>query len=150
MVSLVDIVPQTKTVELSIGTVELHGLGLRHIADLLLRFPELRKLWANGAPALDVDTLIESAPDAVGCIIAFAASQPEAADTIGDALSLDDAAECLIAIRELTMPGGVDPFVEKLSRLLGADALPSGREAATNTPLPPSNSSHAATVPATS
>ena len=149
MVSLVDIVPQTRPVELSIGTVELRGLGLRHIADLLVRFPELRKLWAGGAPAFDVDTLIEAAPDAVGCIIAIAASQPEAAETIGDALSIDDAAECLIAIRELTMPGGVDPFVEKLSRLLGADALPSGKEAATNTPPPPSNSSHAATAPAT-
>jgi len=149
MVSLVDIVPQTRPVELSIGTVELRGLGLRHIADLLVRFPELRKLWAGGAPALDVDSLIEAAPDAVGAIIAIAASQPEAAETIGDALSIDDAAECLIAIRELTMPGGVDPFVEKLARLLGADALPSGKEADTNTPPPPSNSSHAATAPAT-
>jgi len=149
MVSLVDIVPQTRTVALSIGEVELRGLGLRHIADLLVRFPELRKLWAGGAPALDVDTLIEAAPDAVGAIIAIAASQPEAAETIGDALSLDDAAECLIAIRELTMPGGVDPFVEKLSRLLGADDLPSGKAAATSTPPPPSNSSHSATVSAT-
>lgn len=149
MVSLVDIIPQTRPVALSVGTVELRGLGLRHIADLLLRFPELRKLWANGAPALDVDTLIEAAPDAVGAIIAIAASQPEAAETIGDALSLDDAAECLIAIRELTMPGGVDPFVEKLSRLLGADADLVGREAVTSTLLPPSNSSHAATVPPT-
>ena len=149
MVSLVDIVPQTRPVALSIGTVELRGLGLRHIADLLVRFPELRKLWAGGAPALDVDTLIEAAPDAVGAIIAIAASQPEAAETIGDALSIDDAAECLIAIRELTMPGGVDPFVERLSRLLGADALPSGKEAATNTPPPPNSSSPAATASAT-
>ena len=149
MVSLVDIVPQTRTVALSIGSVELRGLGLRHVADLLVRFPELRKLWAGGAPALDVDTLIEAAPDAVGAIIAIAASQPEAAETIGDALSLDDAAECLIAIRELTMPGGVDPFVERLARLLGADADPVGKGAATNTPPPPNSSSHTDTLPAT-
>jgi len=149
MVSLVDIVPQSRTVELSIGAVELRGLGLRHIADLLVRFPELRKLWAGGAPALDIDTLIETAPDAVGTIIAIAASQPEAAATIGDVLSIDDAAECLIAIRELTMPGGVDPFVEKLSRLLGADALPAGREAATNTPPPPNSLSHSDMLPGT-
>lgn len=149
MVSLVDIVPQTRTVELSIGPVELHGLGLRHIADLLLRFPELRKLWIDGAPALNIDVLIAAAPDAVGAIIAIAASQPEAAETIGDTLSLDDAAECLIAIRELTMPGGVNPFVERLGRLLGADDALSGRAAATSTPPPPNNSSHAGTVPAT-
>lgn len=149
MVSLVDIVPQSRTVELSIGAVELRGLGLRHIADLLVRFPELRKLWAGGAPALDIDTLIETAPDAVGTIIAIAASQPEAAATIGDVLSIDDAAECLIAIRELTMPGGVDPFVEKLSRLLGGDALPAGREADTNTPPRPNSLSHTDMLPAT-
>jgi hypothetical protein len=149
MVSLVDIVPQTRTVELSIGTLQLHGLGLRSIAALLMECPELRKLWVNGAPALDIDTVICEAPSAVGLIIAIAAHQEDAADNIADALSLDDAAECLIAIRELTMPGGVDPFVEKLARLLGADALPSGREAATSMPPPPSNSSHAATAPAT-
>jgi len=149
MVSLVDIIPQTRTVALSIGEVELHGLGLRSIAALLMECPELRKLWVNGAPALDIDTVICEAPSAIGLIIAMAARQDDAADSIADALSLDDVAECLIAIRELTMPGGVDPFVERLARLLGADADPVGKGAATNTPLPPSNSSHAATVPAT-
>ena len=150
MVSLVDIVPQTRTVEIAAGALELRGLGLRQISDLLLRFPELRKLWASGAPALEVDALIEAAPDTIGAIIAAAAGQPEAAGNIAEALPLDDLAECLIAIRELTMPGGVDPFVARISRLLGADGdLLSGRAAATNTPPPPSNSSHADTLPAT-
>lgn len=139
MVSLVDIVPQTRSVELSIGAVELRGLGLRHIAELLLRFPELRKLWANGAPVLDVDMLLVAAPGAVGSVIATAAGQPEAAETIIDTLSIDDIAECLIVVRELTMPGGVDPFVERLGRLLGAAAPPSGREADTNMLPPPSS-----------
>lgn len=140
MVSLVDIVPQTRDVEITGGTLTLRGLGLRHIADLLVRYPELRKLYANGAPALDFDELVETAPAAVGSIIAAAAGQPEAADSVTDKLSLDDVMECLIAIRELTMPGGADPFVEKLARLLGADAAPlPGREADTNMPLEPSS-----------
>ena len=133
MVSLVDIVPQTRIVFIEAGDLELRGLGLRHIADLLLRFPELRKLWVSGAPALDVETLIENAPDAISAIIATAAGQPEAAKQVADALAIDDVLECLIAIRELTMPGGADPFAEKLARLLGADAL-AGRAADTNMP----------------
>jgi hypothetical protein len=140
MVSLVDIVPQTRDVEIAGGTLRLRGLGLRHIADLLVRYPELRKLYANGAPALDFDELLKTAPGAVGSIIAAAAGQPEAADNVLDALSIDDVMDCLIVIRELTMPGGADPFVEKLVRLLGGDAaiLP-GREADTNMLLEPSS-----------
>jgi hypothetical protein len=147
MVSLVDIVPQTRVVDIAGGELQLRGLGLRHIADLLVRYPELRKLWVNGAPAADIETLIEAAPGAIGSIIATAADQPEAADHIADALSLEDVAECLIAIRELTMPGGANPFAGKLARLLGAeqeaedqdDSHQSGRAADTNMPLSPSS-----------
>ena len=149
MVSLVDIVPQTRTVEIGAGELKLRGLGLRHIAELLLRFPELRKLWIDGAPVLDIEVLIETAPDAIGTIIAEAASQPEAAGNISLSLSLEDVFECLIVIRELTMPGGVNPLVERLGRLLGADDAQVGKAAATSMPRQPSNSSHPATVPAT-
>jgi hypothetical protein len=94
LVSLIDIVPQTRTVQIAEGELVLRGLGLRQIANLLVRFPELRKLMAEGAPALDIDVLLGLAPDAIGTIVAEAAGQPEAAATIADALSLVDMAEC--------------------------------------------------------
>jgi hypothetical protein len=148
MVSLVDIIPQRRTVELSVGSLELRGLGLRHIADLLLLHPELRGVYVAGSLSLDVDNLLAVAPSAVGSIIAWSANQPEAVDAIIDALTLDDLAECLIAIRDLTMPAGVDPFVERLARLLGkADAL-AGRAPGTSTPPLPSASSPADMSPA--
>jgi hypothetical protein len=139
MVSLVDIVPQTRTVEIAAGTIKLRGLGIKHIAALLVDYPELRKLWMNGAPAIEVEALIATMPGAVGSIIAMAAGEEKVADQIIDALSLDDIAECLIVVRDLTMPNGVDPFVAKLGRLLGAGELLSGKAADTNTPPPPSN-----------
>jgi len=120
MVSLIDIVPQTRTVQIAAGEIELRGLALRHIADLLVRFPELRKFFAEGAPA---------------------------ADTIADALSLDDVADCLIAIRDLTMPNGPGPFMERIARLVGSaggDQL--GRGPDTNTPPRPNGSSHPVTA----
>jgi hypothetical protein len=141
MVSLVDIVPQTRMVEIAAGTIKLRGLGIKHIAALLLDYPELRKLWMNrGAPAFEIEALIATMPGAVGTIIAMAAGEEEVADQIIDALSLDDITECLIVVRDLTMPNGVYPFAEKLARLLGGgEPLPSGKAAGMNTPPPPSS-----------
>jgi hypothetical protein len=41
MVSLIDIVPQTRAVQIAGGELELHGLGLRQIANLMLRLRTL-------------------------------------------------------------------------------------------------------------
>jgi hypothetical protein len=140
VVSLIDIVPQTRLVQTTVGEVELRGLGLRQVAGLLVRFPELRKAFVEGAPAFDIEELIALAPDAIGGIIATAAGQPEAADKIADALALDDLAECLLAVRDLTMPNGPAPFLERLARLLGgAVVVPNGKAADMSTPPLPSS-----------
>ena len=139
MVSLTDIVPQTREVETAHGTIALRGLGLRHIADLFLRFPELRKFFSANAPAIDVAVLLTEAPDAIAAIIAEAAGQPAAADRIAEAFSPDDAAACLLAIQELTMPA---PFFDRLGALLGnraASGRPNGRAADMSSPPPPSS-----------
>lgn len=143
MVSLVDIVPQTRTIALSAGEIELRGLGLRQIADLLLRFPSLKKLVTEGAPTIDIDDLLLTAPDAIGAVIAEAAHQPDSADTIPDKLPLDDVVLCLLTIRELTLPADPSPFFDRLAKLLGGGAGPSGKARATkwrpasNGSLPP-------------
>src|SRR5580765_8069483 len=141
MVSLVDIVPQTRSVAIAGGAIELRGLGLRQIAGLLVRFPELRKLLVEGAPELDLDALFLAAPDAVGAIIATAAGQPEAAGTIADVLPLEDVAECLVAIRDLTMPRGPGPLFDRLAHLVGSapGAGLAGRDQDTSAPLPPNS-----------
>jgi hypothetical protein len=141
MVSLVDIIPQTRRVRINGGEVELRGLGLRHIADLFVRFPELRKLFVDGAPEMDMDLLIAGAPDAVAAIIATAAGQPEAEHTIADALPIDEIMDCLLAVRDLTMPNGPAPLLDRLTRLLGGtvDVGQFGRDQDTNMPPLPSS-----------
>jgi hypothetical protein len=148
MVSLIDIVPQTRTVSIAGGEIELRGLGLRQIADLMMRFPGLQALILEGRAAFDIDALLLAAPDAVGAIIAEAARQPEAADAIADTLAIDDAVECLIVVRDLTMPHGAAPFFDRLARLLGSDGAPLGTAPATNSPRPPNGSLPADTIPA--
>lgn len=149
MVSLVDIVPQTRTVPITGGELELRGLSLRQIAELLLRFPSLRNLFVEGAPELDVETLLLMAPDAIGAIIAEAAGQPDAVDAITDgALTLDEVTDCLIAVRDLTMPHGAVPLLNRLAVLLPGAGL-SGRAQGMNSPPPPNGSLPPDTILAT-
>jgi hypothetical protein len=146
MVSLVDIVPQTRTVQTAAGELELRGLGLRQIAELLLRFPSLRNLFVQNAPELGVETLLLMAPEAIAAIVAEAAGQPEAAGAIADGgLSLDDLAECLVAVRDLTMPNGAAPLLERLTKLLDASSVVgrSGRARDMSSPPLPNGSSPA-------
>jgi hypothetical protein len=146
MVSLVDIVPQTKMVQIDAGKLELRGLGLRQIADLFLTFPSLRNIFTEGAPEIDAAEIILMAPDAIGTIIALSAGQPEAAIKIvdvGTGLAPDELLLCLEAIIQLTFPRGVTPFLEKmlpLLALIGGGAR-SGRALDTSLPPQPSNSS---------
>jgi hypothetical protein len=150
MVSLVDIVPQKRTVQLSSGELELRGLGLRQIADLLLRFPTLRNLFVEGAPELEVETLLVMAPDAIGAIIAEAAGQPEAVAAIADgALDLDELTDCLVVVRDLTMPHGAAPLLERLTALLGGNVGGlSGRVPGMSSPPVPNGSLLPGTIPA--
>jgi hypothetical protein len=150
MVALVDIVPQKRTVQIRGGELELRGLGLRQIADLLLRFPNLRNLFVEGAPELDVETLLVMAPDAIGAIIAEAAGQPEAVNAIADgALALDELTECLGVVRDLTMPHGAAPLLQRLTALLDGGVVGlSGRARDMSSPPRPNGSSPPATIPA--
>lgn len=147
MVSLVDIVPQTRTVRVAGGDLVLRGLGLRQIAALLLQFPSLRNLITDGAPAIDFTELVALAPDAIATIIADAAGQPNAVDAIADgALTPDEVLDCLTAIQQITFPGGVRPLLERLGLFNPAGdvgPVPAGKDPATNTPQPPNNSSPA-------
>jgi hypothetical protein len=127
-------------------------LGLRQIADLLVRCPTLRGLLVfDGEFALDVDTLIRVAPDAIGAIVAEAAGQPEAADKVAEGLPLDDIAECLLTVIDLTMPNGPSPFLGRLTRLLGTGTVtdsPAGRAPDTISQPVPNGSSPADMLPA--
>jgi hypothetical protein len=155
MVSLVDIVPQTRTVQLAAGELELRGLGLRQIADLFVTFPGLRNFLVEGAPNINATEIIRRAPDAIGTIVALCAGQPDAAKAIVDAgsgLTPDDLLDCLEVIFELTFPRGLGPFLERAAPLLavilhndGAD--PSGRDLDMSVPQQPSNSSLQDTSP---
>ncbi len=138
MVGLVDIAPVTSTVSIREQDITVTGVSARGIAHLLARFPELRALMTGREVA--VDDLLRLGGDVVAAIIAAGTGAPGDADveTAADNLTLEEQADLLAAIVELTMPRGLGPLVERLSRL-GLLAGGASATQATTSPPPSKN-----------
>ena len=117
MVGLVDIAPITSSVVIRGQDITITGVSARGIAFLLARFPELRAVMTGREVALD--DLLKLGGDVIAAIIAAGTGAPgnTQAEAAADNLTLEEQADLLAAIVELTMPRGLGPLVEKLSRL---------------------------------
>jgi hypothetical protein len=117
MVGLLDIAPLNQAVTIRNQPIEVTGVSVRGLAQLLLRFPELRALISGREVGLD--QLLALGGDIVAAVIAAGCGQAGEAEAEKAAgrLGLDDQAELLAAIMTLTMPQGLGPFVDKLARL---------------------------------
>lgn len=127
MVGLVDIAPKAETIEVHGAPVAVHGVSAKGLANLLGRFPQLRKLM--GGQDVEVEELMAMGGDAVAAIIAAGCGYPgdEEAEAVAGRLAIDTQADLIAAILRLTLPAGLGPFVEKLTALSGIlDAGPSG------------------------
>jgi hypothetical protein len=107
------------------GEIEVYGISVQTIAQLIADFPQIRRLFDPQQPggALPDDLfarLIRTAPQAVHQILAAGCGQPGDATAEAEAatLPLEVQMELFEAIARLTMPQGFGPFVEKLSRLI--------------------------------
>ena len=138
MVGLVDIAPITSSVTIRGQDVTITGVSARGIASLLARFPELRALVTGREVALD--ELLKLGGDVIAAIIAAGTGTPGDAQTeaAADNLTLEEQADLLAAIVELTMPRGLGPLVERLSRL-GLLAGGASAMQATTSPQPSKN-----------
>ena len=139
MVGLVDIAPITSSVVIRGQDMTITGVSARGIAFLLARFPELRALMTGREVGLDA--LLRLGGDVIAAIIAAGTGAPGDVDAekAADNLTLEEQADLLGAIVELTMPRGLGPLVEKLSRLgLLAGGGTSAMQATTS-PLPSKN-----------
>ncbi len=117
MVGLVDIAPIVEKVTVGGAVIDVPGVSAAGIAILLYRFPELRKLLTG--VTVDSDALLKAGPGALAAILAAGTGVPgdEAAEAAAARLPLGDQTDLLTAILRVTLPGGLDPFVEKLTSL---------------------------------
>ena len=139
MVGLVDIAPITSSVTIRGQDITITGVSARGIALLLARFPELRAVMTGREVALD--DLLKLGGDVIAAIIAAGTGSPgdNDAEQAADNLTLEEQADLLAAIVEFTLPRGLGPLVERLSRLgLLAGGGASAMQAATS-PQPSKN-----------
>lgn len=136
MVGLVDIAPITSSVAIRGQDITITGVSARGIASLLARFPELRALMTGREVALD--ELLKLGGDVIAAIIAAGTGAPgdAQAEAAAENLTLEEQADLLAAIVELTMPRGLGPLVERLSRL---GLLAGGASAMQATTSPPAS-----------
>ncbi len=140
MTGLRDIAPISERVKIRDFELELHGIDIGGIAYVLQRFPELRKTFGDAAgPELNAEAIVGLGREVVGAVIACAAGEQgdEAAEKGAAALALGEQLDVIEVILRLTTPGGVIPFVEKISALMaGGGAAQFGRALATSSRPP--------------
>jgi hypothetical protein len=117
MVGLVDIAPATERVTIRGQEVEVFGVSAAGVAQLLARFPDLRKLFSGRD--IGMEEIMAVGGDLVAAIIAAGTGDPgdPAAEEAAGRLGIDEQADLLSAILRVTLPKGVGPFVEKLLAL---------------------------------
>ena len=117
---LTDVLPVTRAVSTSVGEFVVHGIGTYQIGQLLQQFPDLLSIIERSGAK--VETLIQMAPDLVTSVIVIGAidegEDVEAATRGVRNLTLVDQFKLFEAILELTMPGGVVPFVVSVKDLV--------------------------------
>lgn len=118
MPGLLDIAPAAKRVMIPTSEgeapVDVRGLSISDIRDLLARFPEVVGMLGSGKvkPA----DVFKMGPDIVGAILATGCGLPgnEKAETLCKELGAGVQVEILTHIVKQTMPKGPGPFVELL------------------------------------
>lgn len=137
MTGLMDVVPSLKSVTIQGTPVNVTGVSVSGIAHLIGTFPELKNLMNGKDATFTAESLMTSAPSAIAAILAAGTGHPgnAQAEAIAASLSLGDQLSLLEAIVEVTMPGGLVPFVERLTKLmggLGASSVVGGKAPDTN------------------
>lgn len=161
-VSLTDLLSAAKRaeiVEVLGAEVDCRSLTLAEIADLIWRFPEVRRMMREAAAQQEdgeatsglseesASRLLALAPKAIGAVIAAGTGHAGEQDQEAAAtqLPLDAQVELLATILRLSAPGGVVPLVQKVTAALtgrGVVAAASGKALDMTLP-PPSNGSSA-------
>ena len=129
MVGLADITPAREKVDVNGEAVEVYGISAAGLGYLIRRFPEIRKLLSGRE--ISVEEAESFGPECVAAIIASGCGAPgdEKAEAVAKNLPVSAQADLLEAILRVTMPGGVQSIVGKVSavtNLLGGDLSVTG------------------------
>lgn len=119
MPGLLDIASAPARVEVRGTQIDVFGVSAEGIAYLMSNFPEIKAMVSGKEVNLDAATLATKAPRALAAIIAAGTGQVgnAQAEAVAASLAVDEQAELLARILELTFPRGLGPFAEAIQRL---------------------------------
>lgn len=121
MVSLVDLAPLKETITVRGKSFELSGIPAFVIVDLLVEFPELRRIFAEKELRQnELAALIAGSGRLAGALIAAANGEYGNEEAMRNAARLPpgDMLPFIAPILRLTFPQGVRAFVEEVAALL--------------------------------
>ena len=139
--SLTDIGAPHERVPVGDQMLDVYGLSIDSLIDLLQRFPEAGKWLAPGA--VNMNEMLAAAPKLLQAMIASATGKPgdEPTEQIAAKLAVGTQLDILEAVMRLTFKDGFGPFVERIAVLASvAASVNFGRAMATNS-QPPSSPS---------
>jgi hypothetical protein len=136
MASLLDIAPIKRKVPVMGQELEVGGLSALGIAHLLQRIPEVRKMLSGMDFEFTMERLVEAVPEAAGVIIASACGYEgnDEAEAAANRIPLGEQVEILETVLDLTIPGGLAPFVKKLRSLMAVVSSNDASGAGTKAP----------------
>lgn len=121
MVGLLDLKVASEKVRVGDNEVEVKGISLDGVAEIVVRFPPLKTMLLEQRDVtLSFEDIIQYVPEAVAVVIAYGCGLRGNADAEKKAkeLSANDQAELVAAIIRLTAPEGIGPFVAKIAAIL--------------------------------
>ncbi|MBZ9705384.1 hypothetical protein LB543_01400 [Mesorhizobium sp. ESP7-2] len=120
MTDFIDIAPLTVTETVRGNQVEVHGVELTDIAQIIFRFPEVAKLFdMKGKKAVDPQAF-GALSKALQCAL-IVAGVPRINEASAANLTPGERMLLIARILLLTVPSPAGPFLEALARLTGKD-----------------------------
>ena len=141
MPSLMELAPLRETVDIRGIKIDVFGISAKNIAQILFRFPEIRKMLIRIDPGSDViGQLISRVPELLGLLVACGCGADldnPASDKIiaqADLLTLGEQWAIIEKVIPLTFPQGVNRFMAGVQGLLAQADDARGRAPATTSP----------------
>lgn len=136
-IDLTKLANRTKSVQISVGSVDVSHLSIGDIASIMIRFPQIAEVFSSSEGGVGLSSLAGSVPEAIPYAIALGTirkdfsgeSSSSSRDdqiraTVSGVLSLtaEDQLKLLAAIFEISFPGGLASFFETLAAAMNGVA----------------------------
>lgn len=116
--SLLDIAPLSETISVGGKQIEVSGISIKNVANLLVRYPKLLDILLQ-RKTLDAKELVSLVPEATAAVIAIGVGRPsdKKFEAKAETLAIGDQIALVSAIIKFTLPGGFGPLVEQIEGL---------------------------------